>query len=167
METVTGVSVTRDSFRVLAFIPDDLVSLRAEEDWAAWAGVHYTRVAGRSALVLVSITVTPFAPQPGSAASAALAATVRARHPEPGTVIEEFTTQGGCAAVALRSCVTQEVRGQDVTTGQAQVLVMYPGPGALGVISGLCFHPDDLDRAAVIVTGIAAQMTVTGVTAAA
>jgi hypothetical protein len=81
--------------------------------------------------------------------------------------VQEFTTSDGYAAVMFRGCVTRQVHGRDVTTGQAQALVVYPGPGALGVVSGVCFHPDDLDRAADIVAGIAARMTVTGVTAAA
>jgi hypothetical protein len=160
---VNGVSVTRNSFRLLAVIPDDLVSLPAEagDDWAAWVGVSCVPVGGRTALVLVSITVTALG------AGGGLVAAVRARHPEPGAVTEEFTTSDGCAAVAFRGPVTEEVRGGRVATGQAQAFVVYPGPGALGVVSGVCFHPDDLDRAAGIVTGIAARMTVTGVTAAA
>jgi hypothetical protein len=170
MEAASGVSVTRDSFRVLAFLPDDLVSLPAEagpEAEAAWVGVSCGRAGGRTSLVLVSITVTALAGQPPSTCGGGLAARVRARHPEADAAIEEFITANGCAAVTFRSRVTQRVDGRDVTTGQAQALVVYPGPGALGVVSGVCFHPDDLDRAAAIVGGIAARMTVTGVTAAA
>jgi hypothetical protein len=170
---VSGVSVTRDSLRVMAFIPDDLISLppeadgAAEADWAAWVGVACAAAGERSAVVLVSMTVTALAAKPGGASGAGLAAMARARCPELGGDVEEFTTSDGFAAVSLRGLVTRAVRGRDVITGQAQALVVYPGPGALGVVSGICFHPDDLGRAAAIVAGIATRMTVTGVTAAA
>ena len=177
MEAVSGVSVTRDSLRVMAFIPDDLVSLPAEAetdaqaDWAAWVGVSCAVVGGRNALVLVSIAVAALTGQPGGTAGGTvgggLVALARARRPELSGDVEEFTTADGCAAVALRGLVTRKVRRREVTTGQAQALVVYPAPGALGVVSGICFHPDDLDRAVDIVTGIATRMTVTGVTAAA
>jgi hypothetical protein len=174
---VSGVSITRDSLRVMAFIPDDLASLPAEADpgadaqadWAAWVGISCTAVGERSALVLVSIAVTALAGQPGGAAGGGggLVALARAKHPELGGDVEEFTTSDGSAAVTLRGLVTRAVHGRDITTGQVQALVVYPAPGALGVVSGICFHPDDLKRAADIVAGIATRMTVTGVTAAA
>jgi hypothetical protein len=44
---------------------------------------------------------------------------------------------------------------------KAQALVIYPEPGALGIISGICLSPDDLDPLAVLVAGIAARMTIT------
>jgi hypothetical protein len=168
MESVNGVSVTRNSFRLLAVVPDDLVSLPAEagDDWAAWVGAGCATEGGHSAPVLVSINVTALAERQGGAGRGLVAA-IRARHRAADTVIEEFTTSEGYAAVAFRCRVTRRVRGRDVSTGQAQALVVYPGPGALGIVSGVCFHPDDLERAAVIVTSIAARMSVTGVTAAA
>jgi hypothetical protein len=81
--------------------------------------------------------------------------------------VEEFTTPEGNRAVAIRRTVTQRLDGRDVTTGQAQALVVYPGPGALGVVSGVALDPADLDRTAVVVTEIAAGMTVTSAPAAA
>ena len=54
-----------------------------------------------------------------------------------------------------------------MTTGQAQALVVFPGAGALGVVSAVCPDPADLDRAAALVTEIAARMTVTAAPAAA
>jgi hypothetical protein len=48
-----------------------------------------------------------------------------------------------------------------VPTGIAQALIAYPGPGALGIISGICLHPDDLDPVAVLAAAIAARMTIT------
>ena len=163
-----GVSVTRDTFRMMAAVPEDLVGLPADDEWADWLGVTSTTVDGRTAIVLVSITVTALDEAPGGArAGESLAARVRAMHPEGSGLVEEFTTPGGNRAVGVRRTVTQQLNGRDITTGQAQALVVYPGPGALGVVSGVALDPDDLDRAAVLVTGIAAGMTITSAPAAA
>ena len=162
---MSGVSVKRDTFQMMACVPEDLVGLPADDEWAAW--LTSTPVDGRTAVVLVSITVTTLDAPPGAAAGESLAARLRARHPERTALIEEFTTPGGNRAVAVRRIVTQQVSGRDVTTGQAQTLVVYPGPGALGIVSGIALDPDDLDRAAALVRGIALGMTVTSVSAAA
>jgi hypothetical protein len=153
---MSDVNVTRGTFGMTVPVPDDLVSIPADGEWAAWLGV----AKGRREVILVSIAVTAYNPK-----TETLAAIVRGRYPD-AALVEEFTTTGG-QAVGFRRKVTQPVDGRDVTTGQAQALVVYPGPGALGVVSGLCLDPDDLDRAAVIVTGIAAGMTVTSASAAA
>jgi hypothetical protein len=172
---MSGVSVTRDTFRMMALVPEDLVGLPAEGEggsegevrgeWPAWQGLTTIPVDGRNAVVLVSITVTAFHPRVNPGES--LAARLRARDPAGGALIEQFTTPGGNPAVRIRRTVTQRVNGRDITTGQAQALVAYPGCGALGVVSGVALDPDDLDRAAVLVTGIAAQMTITSAPAAA
>jgi hypothetical protein len=165
---MSGISVTRDTFRMMAPVPEDLVGLPADDEWAAWLGVTSTAVDGRTAVVLVSIAVTPLDESPaGARAGESLAARVRAMHPDGAALIEEYTTPGGNRAVGVRRTVTQQVNGRDVTTGQAQALVVYPGPRALGVVSGVALDPDDLDRAAVLVTGIAAGMTITSASAAA
>ncbi len=165
---MSGVSVTRDTFRMMAAVPEDLVGLPADEEWAAWLGLTSAPADDRTAVVLVSITVTALDASRGAARAAeSLAARVRARHPEGTALVEEFTTPGGNRAVSVRRTVTQRVNGRDVTTGQAQALVVYPGPGALGVVSGIALDPGDLDRAAVLVTEIASGMTVTSATAAA
>jgi hypothetical protein len=154
---------------MIAAVPEDLVCLPADGEWAAWLGLTSTPVDGRTAVVLVSITVTALddAPPGAGRADEALAARVRARHPEGTALIEEFTTPGGNRAVGVRRTVTQQVNGRDVTTGQVQALVAYPGPGALGVVSGVALDPGDLDRAAVLVMEIAAGMEVTSAPAAA
>ncbi|MGH3212833.1 MAG: hypothetical protein ACRDNO_34245 [Trebonia sp.] len=149
-------------------VPEDLVVLPADGEWAAW--LTSTPVEGRTAVVLISITVTPLEPPPGALkgrAGDSLAARVRARHPAGAALIKEFTTQGGNCAVSVRRVVTQRLNGRDVTTGQVQALVAYPVPGALGIVSGVALDPDDLDRAAVLVMEIAAGMTVTSAPAAA
>jgi hypothetical protein len=165
---MNGVSVTRDAFQMMALVPEDLVGLPADGEWAAW--LTSTRVGGRTSVLLVSITVTALDPPPGTQKANAcepLAARVRARHRAGSALIEEFTTQGGNQAVGVRRIVTQRLGGRAVTTGQAQALVVYPGPGALGIVSGVALDPDDLDRAAVLVMEIAAGMTVTSAPAAA
>ena len=165
-------------------VPDDVVGVPTEGDggWAAWQGVTCAQAGKRTAIVLVSITVTAFCQEQGASAGDALVARLRARHPEGRTAesrnsegrtsessarVEQFVTADGSPAVAVRRAVTQRVNGRDVTTGQAQALVAYPGAGALGVVSGVALDPADLDRAAELVTGIAAGMTVTEAPAAA
>ena len=164
--------VTPHPFRMLATVPEGMVGMPPDGDWAAWTGFWSGPVDGRVAVILVSITVTAFdgsQPAAGGAGMAGdiLAARLRVRHPEPAAVIEEFRTPGGDTAVCLRCPVTEHVHGRDVTTWQAQALVSYPGAGALGVVSGVALDPGDLDRAAALVAGIAAGMTVTVAPAAA
>ena len=162
---VTGI--TPHPFRVLASVPDDMVSLAPDGDWATWCGVDCTLDGRRRAIVLVSIAVTAFKPAPGVTAGEFLAAALRARHPAGTGVIDQLATAGGHPAVRVSGPVTQQVNGRPVTTGQAQVLVVFPGAGALGVVSGLCPDPADIGRAAGLVAGIAAGMTVTATSAAA
>lgn len=168
---MSGVTVTRDAFQMMVLVPENLVSLPADGEWAAW--LTSTQVGGRTSVVLASITVRPLEPRPGTPkaseakAAESLVARVRARHPAGTAIVEEFTTPGGNRAVCVRRVVRQRRGGRDVTTGQAQAMVLYPGPGALGIVSGVALDPDDLDRAAVLVTEIAAGMTVTSAPAAA
>jgi hypothetical protein len=164
--------VTPHPFRMLATVPEDMLCLPADGEWAAWLGVSSGTESGRSAVVLVSITVTAFAPRPEAATGEALAAILKDRLAEgddggDDALVKEFTTADGAPGAGVRRVVTQRLNGRDVTTGQAQALVLYPGPGALGVVSGICLHPSDLDRAAELVTEIAAGMTVTGAPVAA
>lgn len=168
---MSGVTVTRDAFQVMVLVPENLVSLPADGEWAAW--LTSTQVGGRTSVVLASITVRPLEARPGTpkanAAKAAesLAARVRARHPAATSLVEEFTTPGGHHAICVRRVVHQRRGGREVTTGQAQAMVVYPGPGALGIVSGVALDPVDLERAAVLVTKIAAGMTITSAPAAA
>ena len=162
--------VTPHPFRMLATVPEDMVGMPADGDWAAWTGFWSAPMDGRDAVILVSITVTAFdADRAGGTGTAGdvLAARLRVRHAEAAAVIEEFRTPGGDPAVCLRCPVTEQVGGRDVTTWQAQALVAYPSAGALGVVSGVALDADDLDRAAALVAGIAAGMTVTVAPAAA
>ncbi len=164
-DTFEMVSVTRNTFQMMARVPEELVGLPADGEWAAW--LTSTPVGERTAVVLVSIAVTALDAPPGTArAGESLAARLRARHGD-SALIEEFTTPGGNRAAGVRRIVTQRVNGREVTTGQAQALVVYPEPGALGVVSGVALDPADLDRAAVLVREVASGMTVTSAPAAA
>ena len=162
--------VTPHPFRMLATVPEDMVGMPADGDWAAWTGFWSAPMDGRHAVFLASITVTAFDAEGAGGvgtASDVLAARLRVRHAEAAAVIEEFRTPGGDPALCLRCSVTERVRGRDVTTWQAQALVAYASAGALGVVSGVALDADDLDRAAALVAGIAAGMTVTVAPAAA
>jgi hypothetical protein len=159
--------VTPHPFRMMATVPEGMVGMPCDGEWAAWTGFWSGAAAGRDAVVLVSITVTAFDEGEPGTACGVLAARLRVRHPEPAAVIEEFRTPDGDPGVCLRCSVTERVRGRDVTTWQAQALVAYPGAGALGVVSGIALDPGDLAAAAALVTGIAAGMSVTLAPAAA
>jgi hypothetical protein len=161
------LGITPHSFRMTARVPDDMVSLDADGEWAAWTGFDCTTADGeRESVVLVAIAVTPFAPAPGAAPAEVLRAMLRVRHPS-GAVIEELGTADGNPALGVRCAVTEQRGGRAVTTGQVQAFVAFPGASALAVVSAVCLDPADLDRAAGLVAGIAARMTVTAATAAA
>lgn len=165
--------VTPHPFRMLATVPEGMVGMPGDGEWAAWTGFWSASVDGRDAVILVSITVTAFnAPGAGAAGAAgtvadALAARLRARHPDAAAVIGQFRTPGGDTAVCLQRPVTEQVHGRQVTTWQAQALVAHPSAGALGVVSAVALDHDDLDRAAALVAEIAGGMTVTVAPAAA
>jgi hypothetical protein len=159
--------VTPHSFQMTARVPDDMVSLDTDGEWAAWSGFDCATDGERKSVVLVAIAVTSFAPAPGTAPAKELGAMLRARHPAGTAVIEELTTAEGNPALRIRCTVTEQRGERSVTTGRTQAFVVFPGAGALGVISAVCPDAADLDRAAGLVAGIAAQMTVTAATAAA
>ena len=180
------LGVTPHPFRMTAKVPDEIVSLEADGEWAAWSGVAIwagAKGAGRKgdgnegngsmgasgavSVALVSIAVAPLRLTSGAVAGETLRAALRERHPTDAAVIDEFATAGGHPALRVRDVVTQPVNGHPVTTGQAQVLVVFTGAGALGVVSGICPDPADLDRAAALVCEIAAQLSVTANEAAA
>jgi hypothetical protein len=161
------LGVTPHPFRMTAKVPDDMVSLDADGGWAAWSGFDFAADGERKSVVLVAIAVTPFNPAPGAAAGEVLRAMLRARHPAGAAAIEELSTADGNPALRTRCTVTEQRDGRPVTTGQAQAFVVFPGAGALGVVSAVCPDAADLDRAAGLVADIATWMTVTAATAAA
>jgi len=163
------LGITPHPFRMTARVPDDMVSLDADGEWAAWSGFDCTTAGTgeRKSVVLVAIAVTSFSPAPGAAPAEELRAILRARHPAGTAAIEELSTADGNPALLARCTVTERRGGRPVTTGQAQAFVVFPGAGALGVVSAVCPDAADLDRAAGLVGVIAARMTVTAATAAA
>jgi hypothetical protein len=161
------LGVTPHQFRMTARVPDDMVSLDTDGEWAAWSGFDCATDGERKSVVLVAIAVTSFCPAPGAAPAEELGAILRTRHAAGTAVIEELSTADGNPALRTRCTVTEQRGGRQVTTGQAQAFVVFPGADALGVVSAVCPDAADLDRAAVLVAGIAARMTVTAATAAA
>jgi hypothetical protein len=200
------LGVTPHPFRMTASVPDEMVSLEADGEWAAWSGVAIwsrgtraggteaggtrkggTRAGGTEAggpgegapgeggapdsgpesVALVSIAVTPLRLASAAAAGETLRAALRQRHPAGTAVIDEIATAGGNPALRVKETVDQLVNGHPVTTGQVQVLVVFSGAGALGVVSGICPDPADLDRAVALVSEIAARLSVTAGQAAA
>lgn len=161
------LGVTPQQFRMTARVPDDMVTLDTDGEWAAWSGFDCATDGERKSVVLVAIAVTSFCPAPGTAPAEELRAMLRARHAAGAAEIEELSTTDGNPALRIRCQVTEQRGGRPVTTGQAQAFVVFPGAGALGVVSAVCPDAADLDRAAVLVAGIAARMTVTAATAAA
>ena len=160
------MGVTPHPFRVTASVPDEMISLDPDGEWAAWSGVYCRPARRRTALVLVCIAVAPFEPAPGTT-GAALKAALRARQPVGDGEVDEFTGLSGNPGVRVSGVVTQRTGQRRVTTGQAQALVVFPGARALGVVSAMCPDPADLDRSAALVLRIAARMTVTAAPAAA
>jgi len=161
------LGVTPHPFRMTARVPDDMVTLDTDREWAAWSGFDCASDGERTSVVLVAIAVTSFATAPGAAPAEELAALLRARHPAGTAVTDELVADDGNPALRIRRTVTEQRGGRSVTTGQAQAFVLFPGAGALGVVSAVCPDAADLDRACVLVAGIAARMTVTAATAAA
>ncbi len=161
------ICVTPHQFRLTARVPDDMVSLDADGEWAAWSGFDCATDGERTSVVLAAIAVTSFCPAPGTGPAEELMAILRARHPAGTAMIDELSTTEGNPALRIRCVVTEQRGGRPVTTGQAQAFVVFPGAGALGVVSAVCPDAADLDRAAALVAGIAARMTVTAATVAA
>jgi hypothetical protein len=161
------LGVTPHPFRMTARVPDDMVSLDTDDEWAVWSGFDCVADGEHRSVVLVAIAVTSFTPVPGATPAEELTALLRARHPADAAVIEELSTADGNPALRVSCTVTEQRDGRSVTTGQAQAFVVFPGAGALGVVSAVCPDAADLDRAASLVAGIAARMTVSAATAAA
>jgi hypothetical protein len=163
--------VTPHPFVMTACVPDEMVSLDADGGQGAWSGVALwpgTEAGGRRpSVVLVCIDVTPFSLAPEPTAGERLRAALRDRNPAGPLTAEEFRTADGNLAARVKGAVTQQLNGREVTTGQVQVLVVFPGAAALGVVSAVCPDPADLDRAAALVSEIAAQLSVTATSAAA
>ena len=156
------------SFLINVRVPKDLVRVPAAGTGAdllfTAAGAADPAGDGGGAAIVVSITVLPFELPPEVAAGEALGAMVRGRDRGDRAVVEEFRTTAGHPAIGIRRIRRGAPRADGrraVSTGQAQALVVYRAAGALGVVTGACRHPADLNATAALVAGLVARMTVT------
>jgi hypothetical protein len=159
------------SFLINVRVPKDLIRAPAAGTGAdllfTAAGVAGPAGDGGGAEIVVSITVLPFELPPEVAAGEALGTMVRARgrgDRAGRAVVEEFQTAAGHPAIGIRRIrrgAPREDGRRAVSTGQAQALVVYRAAGALGVVTGACRNPADLNATAALVAGLVARMTVT------
>ena len=158
------VGQSNGTFRINVRVPRDMVRVAAAGTGADLLFTATDARNGGDATIVVSVTVLPFALPPEVTAGEALAAMLRARDRGDRAVVEEFQTSAGHPAIGIRR-IRPGAPGENgrltVNTGQAQVLVVYREAGALGVVSGACRHPRDLNATAALVAGLVARMTVT------
>jgi hypothetical protein len=160
---VGRVGQSNGTFRINVRVPRDMVRVAAAGTGADLLFTATDARNGGDATIVVSVTVLPFALPPGISASEALAAMLRTRDRGDRAVVEEFQTAAGHPAIGIRRIRpgAPENGRLAVNTGQAQVLVVYREAGALGVVSGACRSPRDLNATAALVAGLVARMTVT------
>ena len=158
------VGQSNGTFRINVRVPRDMARVPAAGTGADLLFTATDARNGGDATIVVSVTVLPFALPPGISAREALAAMLRARDRGDRAVVEEFQTAAGNRAIGIRRIrpgTPRENGRLAVNTGQAQVLVVYREAGALGVVSGACRSPRDLNATAALVAGLVARMTVT------
>jgi hypothetical protein len=162
---VGRVGQSNGTFRISVRVPRDMVRVAAAGTGADLLFTATDARNGGDATIVVSVTVLPFALPTGISAREALAAMLRARDRGDRAVVEEFQTVAGHPAIGIRRIrpgAPRENGRLAVNTGQAQVLVVYREAGALGVVSGACRSPRDLNATAALVTGLVARMMVNG-----
>jgi len=158
---VGRVGQSNGSFFINVRVPKGLVRVPAAETGADLLFTAADTRNGGRATIVVSVTVLPFALPPGVTAAEALAAMLRERDRGDRAVVEEFQTAAGHPAIGIRRIrpgTPRENGRLAANTGQAQVLVVYHEPGALGVVSGACRDPRDLNATAALVAGLVARM---------
>ena len=154
------------SFLINVRVPKDLIRVPAAgtgADLLFTAAGDAGRAGDGGAAIVVSITVLPFQLPPEVAPGDALGAMVRTRDRGDRAVVEEFRTAAGHPAIGIRRVrrgAPREDGRRAVSTGQAQALVVYRAVGALGVVTGACRSPADLNATAALVAGLVARMTV-------
>jgi hypothetical protein len=161
---VSRVGRSNGSFLINVRVPKDMVRVPAAGTGADLLFTAADAREGGDAGIVVSITVLPFELPPEVPAGEALGAMLRARDRGNRAVVEEFQTAAGHPAIGIRRIRRGAPRGdgrRSVSTGQAQVLVVYRAAGAIGVVSGACRNPADLNATAALVAGLVARMTVT------
>ena len=151
------------SFFINVRVPSGLVRVPAAGTGADLLFTAADTRNGGDAAIVISVTVLPFTLPPGVTAGEALAAMLRERDRGDRAVVEEFKTAAGHPAIGIRRIrppAPRENGRPSVNTGQAQVLVVYCAAGALGVVSGACRNPRDLNATAALVAGLVARMRV-------
>jgi hypothetical protein len=118
---------------------------------------------GRPVLILLGIAATPVALPDRVDPASLFAAVLRKQYPE--ALVEEFVTAQG-AGVGIRRCqetvLSDPVPGAEtltITAGISQALVSFPEAELLGVVTGFCLAPADIDVATVFTAMIAYHMT--------
>jgi hypothetical protein len=119
--------------------------------------------------MLLGIAAAPLEPPEGIDTASLLAAMLRHSYPEASALIEEFQTDHS-QAVGVRRCdeLTLPFPGPDgqparIDTGISQAMVIFPEARLLGVVTGFCFDPDDIDLTTVFTAAIAHRMRVSRV----
>lgn len=146
-----------------------LAQLRAARQLLASSGTGYLGVLagdvdGRPRMLVLGVAAATWEPPAGIDAASLLAAMLRHSYPQASALVEEFPTACGLA-VGLRRCgeLTLPFPGPDgqrarIDTGISQALVIFPGTRLLGIVTGFCFHPRDLDLATVFTAAVAHKM---------
>jgi hypothetical protein len=149
-----------------------LTQLQAARQLVASSGIGYLgvltgEVDGQARMLLLGVAAAPLEPPEGIDTASLLAAMLRHSYPEASALVEEFETDHG-QAVGVRRCdeLTLPFPGPDgqparIDTGISQAMVIFPEAKLLGVVTGFCFDPDDIDLTTVFTAAIAHRLTVT------
>ncbi len=137
------------------------------EGGVSYLGLATAELGGRGVLLLLGIAVTAFDPPDRVAPGSLLAAMLRARYPAGTALVEEFETPHG-PAVGMRRTDVLDVPAPGpgagplrLDTGVSQGMVVFPDADALGVVTGFCFNPADIDLATILVAAVACRMKIT------
>lgn len=146
-----------------------LALLRAARQLLASSGIGYLcvllgEVEGGARMLLLGVAAAPLEPPEGIDTASLLAAMLRHSYPEASALIEEFQTEHG-QAVGVRRCdeLALPFPGSDgqpvrIDTGISQAMVIFPEARLLGVVTGFCFDPGDIDLTTVFTAAIAHRM---------
>jgi hypothetical protein len=147
-----------------------LAQVRAARQVLAGSGTGYLGVLagdvdGRPRMLVLGVAAATWQPPEGIDPVSLLTAVLRHRYPQASALVEEFETDHGPAA-GVRRCdeLTLPFPGPDgqparIDTGISQAIVIFPGTRLLGIVTGFCFHPGDIDLTTVFTAAVAHQMT--------
>lgn len=117
---------------------------------------------------LFGVSLTELASAPEFDPGSMLAGVLGHRYSENEALVEQFDTEFG-PAVGVRRTDLLAVPNTDppeyIDTGAAEVMVLFPELGVVGVVSGYCLDVQDIDLTAVLVGGIAHTLNITSPTA--